>query len=291
MGNSELLTQVVEALFYVAGRRTLSSYSIQVIKTVVKKLEPKYDFLRHVEIEDALYSEGGMRISTDHIVDSVDPVRLSEALDDLIRVVYIDLLETVGDDVGLFFVSELKARLGEHSVEELMNYGVNFDKIQGDQHKLYREMEKKPDRNPHREKPDEPHKLGYSWDTVSTWKYDNNVCLLYDGQGTLLDKIELDLVIEDYVRRVTEFKESTPPESTMYKISGKEDQFLELLHDRDVDVDSAIVALEISRQKLNAMIQKLIRLEMLEYISDKEIKLTQKGLEYLTEKDHVDVKR
>ena len=61
--NSRLITQVVEALFRVAGRRTLMSFAIQVIRMVVQKLEPEYGFLRQVDIQDALYSEGGVKVT------------------------------------------------------------------------------------------------------------------------------------------------------------------------------------------------------------------------------------
>ncbi|MFH1101691.1 MAG: hypothetical protein V1726_06625 [Methanobacteriota archaeon] len=284
MNNSVLLTKVIEGLFHVAGRRTLVSFSIEVIKTVIKKLESQYDFFRHVEIEDALYSEGGIRVTTDHIVDGVDPVRLGQALDTLIRVVYIDLLESVGEDVGLFFIHELKEKLGEQVVEELSTYGLNFDQIQTEQHQLYRQMEKKPFRRPSIDKPEDHRKIDYNWDTVSTWKYDNNVCLLYDGKGTLLDTIQLDLIIEDYVRRVTEFKESTPKTSTMGKVTEKEEQLLDMLRLQDIDIDSALNLLQVSKQKLNVIIAKLLQMEMLQYSSDTEVKITEKGIQYIAEK-------
>ncbi len=46
---------------------------------------------------------------------------------------------------------------------------------------------------------------------------------------------------------------------------------------------SAVTLLHISRQKFDTMIQKLLQLEMLQYLSDNEVKLTEKGLQYLSD--------
>lgn len=40
-----------------AGRRTLDSFAAKVVKTVVKTLEREFDFLKHIEIKDVVYSE------------------------------------------------------------------------------------------------------------------------------------------------------------------------------------------------------------------------------------------
>ncbi len=84
----------------------------------------------------------------------------------------------------------------------LRGYGVHFERIQSEQHLRYQMKGPQPSPKPlQKEEQEEPH---YTWDTVSTWKYDNNVCLLYDDQGRLLDTLQLDLIIEEYVERVTE---------------------------------------------------------------------------------------
>ena len=40
--------------------------------------------------------------------------------------------------------------------------------------------------------------LGYSWSDVSNWKYDdhNNVCILYNNDEGILDKLNLDAIIQ-----------------------------------------------------------------------------------------------
>jgi hypothetical protein len=282
--NSNLITRVFESLFKVVGRRTLDSFAIQILKTTVKKLETKFNFLNSVSIQADFFSEGGINATFDPSFDTIEPSRLGEAIDALIRVTHLELTETIDEDVGLYFITELKDHLGDSYVDELRNLGINFESIQTEQHKRYqmRGPQLKPPSGPKGEAQEE---LPYNWDSVSTWKYDNNVCLLYDEQGKLLDTLQLDLIIEEYVERVTESKNqnSVPsPKTTMLKVTDKENKLLDMIRRRDTDVQSAIALLHISNQKFDTMIQKLLKLEMLQYISDKEVKLTEKGLQHLS---------
>ncbi|MCX6671616.1 MAG: hypothetical protein NTX92_06825 [Euryarchaeota archaeon] len=73
------------------------------------------------------------------------------------------------------------------------------------------------------------------------------------------------------------------PKTTMMKTTEKEQELLEMIRRRDTDVQSAVTLLHISRQKFDTMIQKLLQLELLQYLSDTEVKLTEKGLQYITD--------
>ena len=282
--NSVLAKRVFEALFTVVGRRTLDSFAVQILKTTLEKLETKYDFLTLITIHDDFFSDDGIQSTFDKTFDAIEPSRFGEAIDALIRVIYLELTETIGNDVGLYFISELKQHLGDSSVDELRGYGVYFERIQSEQHLRYQAKGAQPfPKPPRKEEQQEP---PYTWDTVSTWKYDNNVCLLYDDQGRLLDTLQLDLIIEEYVERVTESQkqhQTLVPKTTMIQVSEKEQELLHMIQRRDTDVQSAVTLLHISRQKFDTMIQKLLQLEMLQYLSDNEVKLTEKGIQYLSD--------
>ena len=280
--NSDIVKQTLRALLTVAGRRTLDSYAVQVLGIVLKKLEREYDFLKFVEVKEALSADVKDMVTVASDIDAVEPGSIGEAIDTIIRVTYMDLEE----DAGIYFITELKERLGETYVAEIRKQGVDLERIEAEQHDLYNLRERKDvppeiDEEAERKKED---KVKYTWDTVSTWKYENNVCFLYDNKGTLLDTLQLDMIVEEYVRRVAEFKETSPTTSTMFRINEKEDELLKLLHSRDIDVDLALVRLHVSRQKLDAMVTKLLEFEMLQYVSDMELKITEKVIAYLSEK-------
>jgi hypothetical protein len=282
--NSILITKVIESLYTVVGRRTLDSFAVQILKTTTEKLGEKYPFLSSVEIHDEFFLEEGIKVDIDPVFDTIAPLRVGEAIDALLRVVYMEVIETVGDDVGLFFISELKAHLGENIIDSLRNNGVHLDVIQLEQHMHY-QMKGLPPGPPQRPKEPDHLEPEYSWDVVSTWKYENNVCRLYDTQGKLLDTLQLDLIIEDYIERVSEEREKKHaplPKTTMLKITEKEQELLRMMKRRDIDGESAVALLHITQQKLDTMIQKLLALEFLQYISDNEVKLTEKGLQFLS---------
>lgn len=285
--NSILVTRVIEALYAVVSRRTLDSFAIQVIKSVVKKLESTFGFFNTIEVYDEFFLEGGVKVVVSPALNAVEPARFGEGIDALIRVIYMELAESTGDDVGLYFITELKQHLGDVYVDELRILGVNFELIQLEQHTAHQMKGLLLGRSsPLQENELEPE---YTWDTVSTWKYENNVCRLYDSKGKLLDTLQLDLIIEEYVQRVTEVQEKKSllqpqPRSTMLTVTEKDYEFLEMLQRQDLDVDAAITLLHISQQKLDVVIQKLLQLEMLKYISDNEVKLTDKGIQCITEK-------
>ncbi|MBN1281202.1 MAG: hypothetical protein JXA00_06095 [Candidatus Thermoplasmatota archaeon] len=284
--NAVLITRVIEGLYKVVGRRTLDSFAIQLLKNTTKKLQPTYEFFSWFELQDESFIGTTVQIRFDARFDALLSPRLGEAIDALVRVIYLELLHTIGDEVGRYFITELKEHLGDEVIDSLSTCGVHLEELQVEQHLRYQMKGLHPS-PPRRPDQDEELRPEYTWDSVSTWKYENNICRLFDSKGTLLDTLYLDLIIEEYVERLAESKESDfipSPKTTMLKISAKEDELLAMMRRRDIDVDSAVALLHVSRQKLDTMIQKLLQLEMLKYISDSEVKLTEKGIQYLSEK-------
>ena len=281
--NSVLAKHVFDALFKVVGRRTLDSFAVQILKTTLEKLQKRYEFLALVIIHDDLFSEDGIHATFDTTFDQIDPSQLGEALEVLLRIIYLELIETIGNDVGLYFVKELKQHLGDEFTDELREKGVQFERIESQQYS----------RDKRKGWPGSPSSLKenleqpiYTWEAVSTWKYQDNICLLYDSDGRLLDSLQLDLLIEDYVERVTESQKNPTmpsPKTMMLKLTEKEHELLQMMQHRDLDGESAVILLHVSRQKFESMIKKLLQMEMLQHQSEKEVRLTEKGLQYLTD--------
>lgn len=284
--NSIVMERVIDALFAVVGRRTLGSHALKVIQTVLSKLRPTYSFLNDVIVHDDLLSQDSVRVTIAPAFDTVEPQNVGTAVETLIEVMYLNLVETTSDEVGLYFITELKGHLGDQILDALRDRGVKLEHIQQLQHQQHQNGElQQPE---HIVEQEEEPELSYSWETVSSWKYDDNVCMLYNSQGALLDTIQLDLLIEDYVRRVGETRNRDarkPMVQTILQVTAQDDAFLEMLKERDIDVEYAMTLLHISQQKLQTMIQKLLQLEMLQYVSDNEVKLTEKGLHYLRDRD------
>jgi hypothetical protein len=289
---SDMLRDVLQAIIDVTGRRTFDSYILMTINNVILKLKKKYSFLNAVKINDDFYSETHTLITVSNDINSTSYGEIAESIQQILREVYNQL----EDDAGLYFVKEIKEHLGNEYIQLLQHHGVNFDIIQKEQHLRYaskqrKNIAQKQPESDQQQKDDKPIKktkkqkptLDYSWRDVSTWKYNNNVCTLYKSDGSLLDTLELDYLVEDYVERYTIISEDKEITSTMVEVSKKEYQFLETLYSRDLDIDMAMVLLHISKPDIDEMVQKFLSSDMLEYINENEVKLTRKGILYLLE--------
>lgn len=287
--NSVLMKYVLKALYNVASRRTSAKTADETIGSSIKTLERKFDFLRYVHINQADITEGGYAVSVSPNIDEVPPNRFGAAIEALIRVVYNDL----SSDAGLYFVTELKEYAGEDIMRRIQEeFNVDLDQIQLEQHYAYRRMERRKQiaeaiKTGQLDKRRPQNLLGYTWSNVAYWKHEpgSKFCTLYDKQGRPLDRLNLDRIIQNYVEKLSgytevDFKE-IEKEAVLYE---KEYQLLKLLLERDMDAETAMHKLNITREELNNIIQKLAQMEMLHYVSFDTLELTETGITYLNKK-------
>jgi hypothetical protein len=195
---------------------------------------------------------------------------------------YIDL----GKKAGLFFIKELKDRLGGDYVSALKGHGVDLDLIQLERDYALKQQKRRESQKTgatgETEKPrEEATILGYKWGNVTTWRYENNMCLLYDKNGKLLDKLHLDQIVENHVREITEPEVSPEMINEYIKIDEDQYKLLKLLYSRDLDMDEAKHMMDKSKPEIEYMVYELISAEFLRHDSDNTVKLTGKGIEYL----------
>lgn len=280
--NSYVLGHVLKALYHVAGRRTTQSFAAKVIGSIIKTLEQKYIFLKYVRI-----NETGTMIEDEVIailpeLDDVNRELVGRAIEAIVRVVYMDII----GKAGLFFIAELKRRAGDELMDELRNFGVDLASLQIEQHYLYRSRERK------KSKVKKPHGdvslLGYTWKNVASWKYDQRrqVCILYNKEGDVLDTLNLDSIIEDYVKNLSDTLEELPEGVEKdFNPSTKEYNLLKMLQNHDMDAETAIHQLHVSEEEFNNMIKRLLENELLQYTSFNVIELTEIGLGYISKKE------
>ena len=289
ISNSVLFEAFLKALYNVAGRRTTSKFADEAIGATIKTLENKYDFMKFVQIRKSDIPDEGYSIHVYSGIDSVHPELIGKAIESLVRVVYNDL----STEAGLYFVSELKDQAGEEITKMISDIDVDLDQIQLEQHYAFRRRERKKAISEaaltgklDRKKPD--NLLGYTWDRVSHWKHEpgSKYCVLYDKQGVVLDRLNLDRIIQNYVERLSGYvnvdEKVIEKEAIVYE---KEYEFLKLLLERDMVAEVAMHMLKISRKELNDMIKKLTQMEMLQYIDFNTVEITDAGVGYLSKKE------
>ena len=286
--NSILLKSVLTSIFNAASRRTSTRSASEVMGSSIKTLERKFDFFKYVYITSESGS-GDFSISISPLVDSVSPEEIGRAIEALIRVIYNDLSE----EAGLYFVTELKELAGEDVSKAIMECDADIDQVQLEQHYAYRRRERK---KAVREAAKgsvstlsrKDNLIGYGWGEVAHWKHEpgSKYCTLYDKRGNVLDKLNLDNIIKNYVERLSGYMDVDPrnieKEASIFE---KEYKLLKMMLERDMDAEVAMVQLKINRNELNNMIKKLSQMEMIHYIDFHTLELTESGISFISKKE------
>jgi len=283
--NSDVLSAVLRSLYAVAGRRTTKSFAATVIGSIIKTLETRYDFLKYVRIDERGQLLDDKVIAIAPEIDSVEPAKIGKAIEAIVRVVYMDII----GKAGLFFITELKRIAGEEIISELKKFDVDLATLQIEQHYLHRSRERKRAKAKARSLHSDVSLLGYSWKNVASWKYDPNqkTCVLYSKDGEVLDNLHLESIIENYVKDLSESLEEMPEElkEKTTDISDKELELLEMLRTRDMDAETAMTLLHVSKDEFSSIVKRLLENELLQYTSFNIIELTEVGISYLSERN------
>lgn len=274
ISTSYLITRTIESLCSVAGRRTSNKFTYNVIAAIIKTLEPKYPFLQHVIINPS-DSEDAVSVSSKTDTYGFDTV--CSALGIIIRVAQMDLK----DAAGLYFIKEFRESAGNEIITFLEQHHVDLSVMELEQQHIYgRQQQKSADQS--------TSLLGYAWDSVTTWKYDekNDVCVLYNSSGAILDKLNMGTIIKNHVNRLTRIAAPPDKNGIHMQISEKERHLLSMILEQDLHVETVLGILDLSIDELKQMIQKLLKMELLQHIDMDELTLTERGIEFLEERNN-----
>lgn len=278
--NAKIIKNSLQSLYAVAGRRTSSKFADDVIRSSLEILKERYPFLGAVTIRKET-SEHEEDIYIDaSVVDSIPAERVARPIEGLIRMVYDELNE----EAGLYFITELKEHVGKKFSDQLVKIGIDLDQIQLEQHHAWERRERKKAIKEGRAEGGQENLLGYTWEKVSSWHHEegSKFCTLYDEKGNVVDRLNLDRIIQNYVETLSGVTTANPEDlQKELRIFEREYSLLKLMHEQDMDADTAMQLLQVDREKLNLMIKKLTNMEMIRYISDDVIELTEDGIEFV----------
>ena len=273
-----LLKKSMKALIDIAARRTSRTYVDRVMNRIINVFQQTYPFLYHVDISGD-NQDGDINISG--TLEEVSVEDICEVIGSFIRVLFMDL----NDEMGLYFVKEFKQRVEPEIITILEQTGINLNIIEVEQRHVF---------NHHQEQKNakiagDVSLLGYTWDKVSNWKYDgmNNVCILYDKNDQVLDKLNLDAIIENHVKRLTgEYQdEDMDFDFDGIKLEAKDNELLHLFqvrkHSKTIDVVMASALLQMPEEEIEQIIERLVKQDLLNYADVDTIQLSEKGVQFL----------
>ena len=125
--NSKVMNNVLNTLLTISSRKETDIDIVSTMNSLVKKLEGKYSFLKHVEINDTRFFEAGDSIMVMSDLDSVPSNEVGKAIHDII----FSMIESLGRDAGYYFIKEIGHRLGDDYYTTIRDdLGVNLSYMQ-----------------------------------------------------------------------------------------------------------------------------------------------------------------
>jgi len=126
LDKSDVIKNVFRVLISISGRKTTTQYAVMTLDTLIKQLEPQYDFLKHVQINDDIYSEDSEIVNVMVDINAVAPTEMGKA----IHAIITSLNESLGDRAGHFFIKEVQSTLGDDYVSTMKDMGVDLSLMQ-----------------------------------------------------------------------------------------------------------------------------------------------------------------
>ena len=123
---SAIVENLLNILINISGRKTDRGHAIITMDAVMKKLEDKYDFLKHVQIKDTRYIEDVDTVSVMSDINVVDSSEMGRALQDIITT----MDNSLGKDAGHFFIKELRTSLDDDYKTSMDDMGVDLSLMQ-----------------------------------------------------------------------------------------------------------------------------------------------------------------
>ena len=268
-----------KSTFTVSSRRTSLKLAEESFFDAIEVLKDQFQLFKKIDVKIDTTSiiSGGFKIDFDEDIESMSSYDISKSLDAFIRLIYDDIAE----ESGLYFITEIKNRLDGRHVHCIAELGLDLDRIQNEQHMLYNSKRRKKEKlkttktkNP----------LGYDWNSVNNWDYngESKQVELYDKDGKILDKIDLQHAIKHYVESLSGSSElSTMDLANILEEHEKSYTFLKLVNQEDMEFDTAKSMLNLNDDEIKMIIKELIELKFLQFVADDEIEITESGKEFI----------
>jgi len=202
VSNVDIVKDIATNLCNVVGNRTTRNFGVAIVDIITNTLKQRYDFLKYIRYHTDHNAVDFVIVNTK--INSIDPMLVGRAIEAIIKVICLDLR----DKAGLNFINDIEKNINENVRSGLNNIGVDLALLKVQQQYLYRQQKRIKSAQGfkyHTTTSDKKSLLDYSWDNVSDCVYNaiNRTCSLIDKDGNLLDKIDLDKIVDQHLRNLT----------------------------------------------------------------------------------------
>ncbi len=124
--NSEVVRHILQTLIRISSRKTTKGDAVSAMEELIKKLQDKYDFLKHVEIKDIRFMETDEPVTVMSDIDGVKSNDVGKALYDIIKT----MNSSLGKEAGYFFIKELRNNIQEDYYSTIEEMGLDLGVMQ-----------------------------------------------------------------------------------------------------------------------------------------------------------------
>jgi hypothetical protein len=124
---SDVLKNVLKTLISISSRKTDLPYALMTMEDLIKRLEPEYEFLKLVQINDDVYNEETANlVSVMSGINTVPPTEMGKALHAIIE----SMNRSLGDRAGHFFIKEIRNTLNDDYLSMMKTMGIDLGMMQ-----------------------------------------------------------------------------------------------------------------------------------------------------------------
>jgi len=105
---ADVTRQFLQMIIRIIGRKTSEEYAAVAIRNLLTALQPRYPFVRDMEIRDTRFLELESSVSVRESLNSIDPKEIGKALKDLMK----NIMNSMGKTAGYFFIREIREKIG-----------------------------------------------------------------------------------------------------------------------------------------------------------------------------------
>ncbi len=204
LSNVEIIKGVLTNICNIIAKRTTQSFAVTLLETINRALESKFNFLRFIKFNTKDTSNEIISVSSD--LNSIDSILLGRVVETIIQIICLDLKEKA----GIYFIKEIINNSSENLVAELERAEIDLDLLKVQQSYIYNQQKRVKKIFESREETSDfngkKSLLNYSWENVSNCIYDanNRICTIISKEGKVLDTLDLDKIVNQYLLELTE---------------------------------------------------------------------------------------
>ncbi|MFH1101352.1 MAG: hypothetical protein V1726_04880 [Methanobacteriota archaeon] len=123
---TEVFRNILNTMISISGRKTTKGDAISTMDTMLKDLEERYSFLKHIQILDTRFSESAEIVHVLSEINDVEPDDLGDAIQEIVT----RMTQSLGKNAGYYYIKELQKRLGDEYNSFIKEMGVDLGLMQ-----------------------------------------------------------------------------------------------------------------------------------------------------------------